>query len=402
MSLLTSAYDFQTQYLCLEQQAQSFYVLAAFKRGSAFSTEAGLKYFIQGALSSGLLLFGISLIYFKFGTTSFEDQALQNSLDFAEIDPYLYVGQLFISGSLLFKQAAAPFHGWIADVYEGSPTSSVLVFATLSKLPIIVLILRIYYSIFLISFDIFQPFFICVSQVSLVVGILGSIYQRKMKRFLAFSSITHVGFILLGFSSGSLQGIQACLLYIVIYMIMTAQSWTILINMKNPTNGGPIKYIDEQPVQATSNQGLSLVLAIVLFSMGGVPPLAGFYAKVYIFLGGLTGYLYFIGLLSIILSVVGGFYYQRQIKLTFFSKPGFEKYQILMEKETSFFVALLTFMQIFFCLNPQFFLVESLNMSLGLLARAILIRISSPYSSVVEQKLEVLCVNGSNPFTGNR
>lgn len=366
MSQLTSAYDFQSLYLCLEQQALSFYVLAAFKRGSAFSTEAGQKYFIQGALSSGLLLFGISLIYFNFGTTSFEDLSLLNGFEFESVSSQVYFGLLFIGGSLQFKQAAAPFHGWIPDVYEGAPTSSVFVFATQSKQPVIVLIIRIFYSVFIVNFDVFQPLFICVSQISLQVGILGSIYQRKVKRFFAFSSITHVGFILLAFSSGSLQGIQACLLYIVIYMIMTSLSWTILLNLKNATNRGPIKYIDEQPVFAQNNKALSLVFCLLLFSMGGVPPLAGFYAKVYVFFGGLTGEQYIVGLLSIVQSVVGAFYYQRQIKQMFFSKPSFERYEIVMEKESSVFQGSLSFILIFFWVNPQVFQIETLGMSLGL------------------------------------
>lgn len=325
MGLLLSSYDLISMYLALELQSLSLYVLATFKRDSAFSTEAGLKYFIMGAFSSGLILFGCSLIYGYTGTTNFEDLGRitlgmdYNSMSFAFIG-----GLIFLSTGLLFKLAAAPFHMWSPDVYEGSPTSSTLFFAAVPKLAILIVLVRLYYQCFYDFFIIPQSFLIFASAASMLVAALGALYQRRIKRFLAFSSIGHVGYLLMALSCGTLEGLQGLFLYVFIYMVMSLNIWTVVLSTSNSNgdsevvSGGPIKYIDELSGLQKENPLMAFTVAMSMFSMAGIPPLAGFCAKLYVFFAAMESSLYGLAILGVLTSTIGAFYYLRWIKIVFF------------------------------------------------------------------------------------
>lgn len=367
MGILLGSHNFLSLYLALEIQSLGLYVLAAFKRGSAFSTEAGLKYFILGAFSSGLLLFGISLIYGSTGTVNFEDLGraylMVDSFDSTGVSVGLLGGLFFVSVGMLFKLAAAPFHMWIPDVYEGAPTSSTLYFALVPKLAILVCLSRVYYLSFYDFFYLWQGFLVFVSLSSMVVAALGALYQRKIKRFLAFSSIGHTGYILVALSTGSIQGLQALIVYTWIYMLMTLNVWTVLLASsrtgpavdQDPT---PIKYMDELVVVARENPALGVAIGVGIFSMAGIPPMAGFFAKLYVFFAALEASLYGLAIVGVLASVVGAYYYLRWIKIIYFEKVqskltgSFYTYQFTVDREKSVILSLTTFITLFFFINP--------------------------------------------------
>lgn len=324
MGLLLSSYDLLALYLPLELQALALYVLASFKRGSAYSTEAGLKYFVVGAFSSGLLLFGLSLIYIYTGTTNLE--ALNRLLidSGSNISMGVYGGLLFVSAGLLFKLAASPFHMWIPDVYEGSPSSSALFFAVVPKLSIFVTLIRLYYVGFYDLFFIWQPILLTVSLLSLLFATIGALYQRKLKRFLAYSSIGHVGYVLIALATVSPEGIQAVLTYLIIYMAISLNAWTsVLVLLRNIGKEGgnvPVKYIDELVHLSRINPALTASFAFLALSMAGIPPLAGFAAKLGIFFSAISVQLYMVSIIGVLLSVVSAFYYLRWLKLLYFDQ----------------------------------------------------------------------------------
>lgn len=365
MGLLLSSYNFLSLYLSLELQSLGLYVLATFKRGSAYSTEAGLKYFILGAFSSGLLLFGISLIYGSTGTVNFEDLSrllLGSSQDLSRLSTGLLGGLIFISVGLVFKLAAAPFHMWIPDVYEGSPTSSTLYFAVVPKLAILLLLVRIYYLSFYDLMGLWQNFLIFVSMTSMIVAALGALYQRKIKRFLAFSSIGHTGYMLMALSTGSLQGLQALVIYTWIYMAMSLHLWTVVIasqrQSRTSADKGPMKYMDELAVLGREHPSLALTVGVAIFSMAGIPPLAGFCAKLYAFFAAMEASLYGLAIVGVLSSVVGAYYYLRWLKIMYFEKVGgglgtsFYSYDFAMDREKSLILSLTTFFLLFFFAHP--------------------------------------------------
>ena len=259
---------------------------STFNKDSAFSTEAGLKYFILGALSSGFLLFGISLIYGATGTTNFETLAKAiyffdfNVSSMNEIGLRIVLGSLFILMSLFFKLTAAPFHLWAPDVYEGAPTPVSLLFAAVPKLGIFIILIKLFFILFYDFILILTRwnYFLCVI-IYFNRNFFSITSSRKIKRFLALSSVTHVGFLLIAFATGTLEGLSSLLFYMVIYILMTVNAWSILLFLEYKQPGKRLRYISDFQNLSKSHPLLAFTLSINLFSMAGVPPLAGFFSK---------------------------------------------------------------------------------------------------------------------------
>ena len=318
--LLNSSYHLLALYLTLELQSLSFYVLAASNKNSPISAEAALKYFILGAIASGFILYGMSLIYGVTGTLNFGNIFLilthinqYESLQFLTV---FFYGLMFLTSGLLFKIGAAPFHAWLPDVYEGSPNHITAFFAIVPKIALIGLLIRIFFDVCNDIFQFFTYIFYFCSLFSIIIGSFVALQQKKIKRLLAYSSISHIGFILIGFTVNSYQSLQSILFYLVVYTIMTINIWSIFlsINFKNSA----VKYLTELTNLSKLNPVLSSCLLINLFSMAGIPPLIGFFSKMFIFTTALKHSVYGLSIIGILLSVISAFYYIRLIKILYF------------------------------------------------------------------------------------
>nr|UVF63025.1 NADH dehydrogenase subunit 2 [Synarthrophyton patena] len=371
--LLLQTNDLTTTYLLIEFQSLSFYILASFKRSSEFSTEAGLKYFVLGAFSSGFLLFGSSFLYGLTGLTNFLDFNTFFT-GFLQEDKFLLIGVfvslMFIATALFFKISAAPFHMWSPDVYEGAPTSVTAFFAIFPKLVIITLFLRIFLLTFYDFFTVWKTMFLFVSFMSLLIGSLGALLQKKWKRFLAYSSINHVGFILVGFLSGELLGINSILLYLFIYIITTFSIFTFLLSSrfyKYPSHY-QIRYLLDVINLSKTNPLLAISLVIILFSMAGIPPLSGFFAKVFVLLIGLQSSSYFLTLFAILASSIACFYYIRIIQLMYFTN--YKKWIITspLAKSNSLILGLSCIFLILFFSDIELFFIPISRMALAFLS----------------------------------
>jgi NADH-quinone oxidoreductase subunit N len=366
---IVASNDIISLYLAVEIQSLSLYVLAAFKRGSAFSTEASLKYFILGAFSSGLLLFGSSLIYGFVGSTNFEDIARLLTIAHHPdvfVASGLIIGVVFVSCGLLFKIGAAPFHMWLPDVYEGAPSSVTTLFAVTPKLVLIGLTLRILYVPFYDLIEWWQQVFIVASASSMILATFAAMYQKRLKRFLAYSSIGNIGYILIGLSCGTLEGIQSVLIYTVIYVIVTLNMWTILISIENKETGKLYRYITDLGNLNKSNPILAAALVVTILSFAGIPPLAGFCAKLYVFFAAMASSMYIIAIVGILTSVVGAFYYLRWIKVLYFEKNKGHANLVQMDRGKSLIISTTTFFIMFFFANPTGLLLITHNMAIAL------------------------------------
>jgi proton-translocating NADH-quinone oxidoreductase chain N len=330
MLFLVSSADFISMYLAVELQSLCFYVIAAIKRNSEFSTEAGLKYFLLGAFSSGLLLFGCSLIYGFTGVTNFTELAKIFTGGTGEVLlstsslPACELGMIFLLVGFLFKIAAAPFHMWSPDVYEGAPTSITAFFMITPKAALIAVFLRIFLESFYDFFNSWQNLIILSSITSLIIGSLAALSQTKIKRLLAFSSIGHVGYLLAGFACGTIEGVQALLIYLVVYIIMNINLFAFLLCSLRRDSGyviPRIKYISDLSYLAKTNPLLALTFTISMFSMAGIPPLAGFYSKAYLFFATMSSALYSLAIIGVLTSVLSCFYYIRLVKIMYFEAP---------------------------------------------------------------------------------
>ena len=319
MMIMISSNDLIVFYMGLELQSLALYVLATFNRDEIKSSEAGLKYFVLSALSSGLLLYGCSLIYGFTGSTNFNVIANQlNSNEYA-----LTFGIVFILVGLAFKISAVPFHMWAPDVYEGSPTSVTLFFTMVPKIAALTVFIRFLYVPFLNLIDQWQMILIFLSIASMVFGAVAAIGQTNLKRLVAYSSISHVGYALAGLATGSNEGIQSSVIYITIYVIMNLGLFSCLLMMKR--NNVYFEQIDDLSGLSKNHPLLSLSLLIILFSLAGIPPLAGFFAKFYIFKSVLEQSMFFLAIVGLLSTVVAAFYYLRLIKIMYFDKEK-EKY----------------------------------------------------------------------------
>ena len=317
MLLLTSANNLISLYLSLELQSLALYVLAAFRRDSLFSAEAGLKYFVLGALSSGMLLYGCSLVYGFTGTTSFE--GIASVLQADERSVGLIFGLVFILAGVAFKLSAVPFHMWTPDVYQGAPTPVTAFFAAAPKVAGFAMLIRVVLEAFPSVDSDWKQIVIAVSIASMVLGAFAAIGQTNIKRLMAYSSIGHVGYALIGLVAATPQGIQGVLVYLAIYVVMTLGAFACILAMRR--EDGHVEEISELSGLSRHKPMLAFMLAMLLFSMAGIPPLAGFFAKFYVFLAAIEAGLFWLAVIGVVTSVVSAFYYLAIIAKMYFQEP---------------------------------------------------------------------------------
>ncbi|MGU3574920.1 NADH-quinone oxidoreductase subunit NuoN [Brucellaceae bacterium C25G] len=322
MLLMVSASNMLTLYMGLELQSLALYVLAAFNRDSVRSTEAGLKYFVLGALSSGMLLYGISLVYGYTGHIGFAQIA--QAVAGGERELGLVFGLVFILAGLCFKISAVPFHMWTPDVYEGAPTPVTAFFAAAPKMAAMALIMRVVFDAFAPVTHDWQQVIIFVALASMILGAFAAIGQRNIKRLMAYSSISHMGYALVGLAAGTEFGVRGVLIYMLIYLIMTLGTFAFILAMR--TKQGSVEGIDDLAGLSRSNPMMAMAMTILLFSLAGIPPMAGFFGKWYTFVAAVEAGLYPLAIIGIVASVVGAFYYLRMIKIMWFDEPAPEKF----------------------------------------------------------------------------
>ena len=430
MLFVTSSYDLISMYLAIELQSLSFYVIAAFQRNlsekNEFATEAGLKYFVLGALSSGFLLFGESLVYGFTGITNFEELAkfLFMFPDSLMAKGITLIGLLFILIAFLFKLGAVPFHMWTPDVYEGAPTTAMAFFAITPKIAIIALLLRLCLYTFYDLIETWQIIIIICSLLSMFIGTFGALNQKKIKRLLAYSSIAHVGYLLIGLATGTIESIESLLLYITIYIPMIIATFGLFLMLQSACAPSTLKTITplqykfkKSPVSSLlasnpiwnihskdlsyrgskllsftsfpgdkkengtthitdlsslskTNPLLATSVAMLFFSNAGVPPLAGFYGKFNVILDAIASSMYLVALAAVICSVLGTFYSIRLVKIIYFHRMNLRQnkrvWYKIMSKESSIIVAISFFFTIFFFLYPSFLFTITHSAALSL------------------------------------
>ena len=314
MMIMISSHNFLLLYLGLEIQSLSLYVVSSFRRDNYKSTEAGLKYFILGSLSSGLMLFGISLIYGSTGSINFE--IISSMINYEGFFPGIVAGLVFLICGFAFKASAVPFHMWTPDVYEGSPTPVTAFFATVPKLAAVGVLLRVLFDCFGPIVESWQQVIIIISVLSMFLGSVAAIGQNNIKRLMAYSSIGHIGFVLMGVASGTDKGISAVLIYMVLYIIMNIGVFVFILNMER--NGVAVTTINSLNMYNNVSKSQTLFLTILLFSLAGIPPLAGFFGKFFIFNAAINAGLSWLAVMGGIASVIAAFYYLRIVYLMYF------------------------------------------------------------------------------------
>ena len=317
MGMMVSATDLITLYIGLELNSLAAYVLAAFLRSDERSAEAGLKYFVLGALASGILLFGMSLTYGFTGTTSFAgiNQALESGLSQGAL-----FGIVFMLAGLAFKISAVPFHMWTPDVYEGAPTPVTMFFASAPKVAALALTMRVTLVAFAGQAAAWQQIVIFAALASIVVGALGAIGQKNIKRLLAYSSINNVGFILIGLAAATPQGAAAMLVYLAIYVAMTVGGFVAVLMLKD-ADGNPVEEIADLAGLSRHRKVLAACLAMIMFSLAGIPPLFGFWGKFVVFQAAVQAGLVPLAAIGIAASVIGAYYYLKVVKIMYFDEP---------------------------------------------------------------------------------
>ncbi len=323
MMMMVSANDLISLYMGIELQSLALYVLAAFNRDSRRATEAGLKYFVLGALSSGLLLYGCSLIYGFTGTTNFT--VLGGVLSQGEASIGVVFGMTFLLAGLVFKISAVPFHMWTPDVYEGAPTPVTAFLAAAPKIAAFALILRLLSDPLMPLVDEWRQIIIFVSIASMALGAFAAIGQTNIKRLMAYSTIGHMGFALVGLAAGSEAGIKGVLIYMAIYMITNLGVFVVILSMRRKE--GMVEDISDLAGLSRTQPFMAFALAAFMFSLAGIPPLAGFFGKIYVFIPAIEAGLWPLAVIGLVLSVVSAFYYLRIIKIMYFDEPapGFER-----------------------------------------------------------------------------
>jgi NADH-quinone oxidoreductase subunit N len=315
MMVLISAGDLIALYLGLELMSLSLYVVAAIDRDNVRSTEAGLKYFVLGALSSGMLLYGCSLIYGFTGTVTFAGIASAAT----EGGVGLTFGLVFLFAGLCFKISAVPFHMWTPDVYQGAPTPITAFFAAAPKVAAMAIFLRVALTAFPAIMSQWQQILSFVAIASMLLGAFAAIGQSNIKRLMAYSSIGHMGFALIGLAAGTSEGVQGVLVYLTIYVTMTLGAFACILAMRREE--GPIETISDLAGLARTNGPMAFLFAMLLFSLAGLPPLAGFFAKFYVFLAAIKAGLYVLAVIGVIASVIGAYYYLLIVKVMYFDEP---------------------------------------------------------------------------------
>jgi NADH-quinone oxidoreductase subunit N len=317
MMMMVSAGDLIALYMGLELQSLALYVIAALRRDSARSTEAGLKYFILGALSSGLLLYGASLTYGYAGTTLFS--GIIETATAGEMPLGLLFGLVFVMAGLAFKVSAAPFHMWTPDVYEGAPTPITALFATAPKMAAMALFARVVHDAFGGAVGDWQQIVAFLAVLSMFVGAIAAIGQTDIKRLMAYSSISHMGFALMGLAAGTEQGVTAMLIYMAIYVTMNIGTFAFILSMEK--DGRPVTEISALSSFASREGGKALALLILMFSLAGVPPLVGFFGKYAVLWAAVEAGMAWLAIAGVIASVIGAYYYLRIVYLMYFGEP---------------------------------------------------------------------------------
>ncbi|WEK43032.1 MAG: NADH-quinone oxidoreductase subunit NuoN [Candidatus Sphingomonas colombiensis] len=323
MGIMVSASDMLTLYVGLELQSLAAYVLASFMRRDARSAEAGLKYFVLGALASGILLYGISLVYGFTGSTTFDQIAgayAAAPLSGSGKSLGLMFGLVFVFAGLAFKISAVPFHMWTPDVYEGAPTPVTAFFASAPKVAAMALSVRVAVDAMGPAEDQWRQIVIFAALASILLGAVAAIGQRNIKRLLAYSSINNVGFALIGLAAGTPEGVSAVLTYMAIYIAMTLGSFLVVLQMRTP-EGEPIETVASLSGLSKTRPGLAFALAIFMFSLAGIPPLFGFYAKFAVFYAAVQAGLFPLAVVGIAMSVISAYYYLRVVKTMYFDEP---------------------------------------------------------------------------------
>jgi NADH-quinone oxidoreductase subunit N len=389
--IMCSSNDLLIAYLSIELSSLAFYVLASFRKVSSYSVESGLKYFITGAVSSAFFLFGSSIIYGTAGSINFNDFYDLFSCSFFYFFPYKYapwilekypglymwffikeeegyftlpfvyestlieLGLALILFSLFIKLALAPFHLWSLDVYEGSPTASTFFFAVISKLSVFVILIRLCYVSFFSIKDYWQFYSLLVGLLSIFIGAFGGLKQRKLKTLLAYSSVSHMGYMLISFSTSFSLGVQMLLFYMIIYMISGLIIWSIFLFLRLKRKNNILKYnkeLGDFSLLRKANLSLAFAFSLSMFSMAGIPPLIGFLAKLSIFLSLISSYYYLVALASVLCSVISTFYYIRIIKIVYFENLVVGKLYYPINSEKTIILSILTFLLVFLFINP--------------------------------------------------
>jgi len=317
MMMMISANDLISLYVGLELQSLSLYVLAAFHRDSQRATEAGVKYFVLGALASGLLLYGSSLVYGFAGTTTFE--GLASAVKSGPNTIGVVVGVVFVIAGLAFKVSAVPFHMWTPDVYEGAPTPITAFFSIAPKIAGLCLFLRVLVGPFAAMIEEWQQVIILISVLSMVWGSVAAIGQTSIKRLMAYSSIGHVGYALIGLVVGNEEGARGLLFYLLIYLFMNIGTFAVILSMR--VKGKYVEQISDLAGIGRTNKGIAMALGILMFSMAGIPPMAGFLGKYFIFVAAVNAGFVTLAIVGLLASVVGAYYYLRLIKIMYFDEP---------------------------------------------------------------------------------
>lgn len=349
MGMMISANDLISLYLGIELQSLALYVVASIKRDSLRSTEAGLKYFVLGALSSGMLLYGASLVYGFSGSTNFAEIAAA----FQPVEGVLPMGQVlglvFLLAGLAFKISAVPFHMWTPDVYEGAPTPVTAFFAAAPKLAGMAIFLRIMMTGFGDALVAWQQIIILIAMASMVLGAFAAIGQQNIKRLMAYSSIGHMGFALVGFAAVSPAGVSSVILYMALYAVMTIGTFACILSMRR--DSGIVEKIDDLAGLSQTNPYMAACLAVLMFSLAGIPPMAGFFGKLFVFRAAIDAGLYSLSIIGVLASVVGAYYYLRIVKIMYLDAPA-EEHIEPMPRELSLLTGVMAAFTLLFFIYP--------------------------------------------------
>ncbi len=353
MMLMISANDLISLYMGLELQSLSLYVVAALKRDNLRSSEAGLKYFVLGALSSGMLLYGASMVYGFAGTTSFQSlgQVFMDLSAAGEAPSMgLIIGLVFLLAGLCFKISAVPFHMWTPDVYEGAPTAVTAFFAAAPKVAAFALLMRVLLDPFLGLVDQWQQIIVVVSVASMVLGAFAAIGQSNIKRLMAYSSIGHVGYALVGLAAGTEEAAASVMIYLAIYMVMTLGTFGCILLMRR--DGRLVENIDDLGGLFSTQPMLAVALSILMFSLAGIPPMAGFIGKLYVFEAAVEAGLYTLAVIGVLSSAVAAYYYLRIVKLMWFDEAG-EPFDKQIPREVGLVIAVASLAMIVLVVIPD-------------------------------------------------
>ncbi len=357
LMLMVSAADFLGLYMGLELSSLCLYILASIDKDNVVSSEAGLKYFVLGSLASGIMLFGISLIYGFAGTTEFAklsetfiSSSIASSPDYF---PYgIIIGMVMVIAAFCFKLSAAPFHMWTPDVYQGSPTPVTAFFATAPKVAMVFLLIKVLMQPFFELSEHWQQIIIFVSAFSMLVGALGGLMQTNIKRMLAYSSIGHVGYALMGLAALSDSAVESVIIYITIYLFMSAGIFGCVLLMQR--KGKFVEDIKELRGSSANHPYLSASIAVLMFSMAGIPPLAGFFGKMYVFIAVIDAELFYLAVFGLLMSVLSAFYYLRVVKVMYFDEVG-EKFDAQPCRLMRLAIAICICVSVGFILKPILF-----------------------------------------------